>query len=134
MPNNTPQAGDKIYVASPGSWDTRYSVGTVVKVTPSGMIDVQHYTDGPITRFGTNGYENGNAGSRFRKYLDSHMTFEERKASLEQQERAKAAASEIAKVKVEERVNFRWGKETMMAEVVRLQGLLDAAKAAVEAI
>lgn len=129
-----PQQGDQVYVASPGSWDTRFNVGTVVKVTPSGLVDVQTYPNGPATRFNTNGYEAGNAGSKYRKYLDTHMSFEERKALLEREERTKAAMQAISEIKVEERLNWRWGKERMAEEVARLQGLLNAAKAAVDAV
>lgn len=124
--------GDEVYLARTGGWETYYTKGKVVKVTPSGAVDVLIGSSMEPTRFRPDGYKQG--GDRYRDYQLDHIPFVERTALLEQWERAKHAAAMIRSVVPKDGVNARWDKEGLTTEVTRLQTLLDTAKAAVEAI
>ena len=123
------KTGDKVYIACMGRWDTYYSVGTVTKVTPAGMVDVQ-IGDGEPMRFRPDGKLRGKG---YHEQLDS-LPFEERAALLAKEKRAQAAARAISQITVQGNVNSKWGVDGLTEELDRLQGLLDAARAAVAAV
>lgn len=122
--------GEKVFIAHPVGWATRYTEATVVKVTPSGMADVQVGTNAPV-RFNARG--RGMTRYFEHDYLDT-IPHAERVHLLEREKRERAAADALRAVTVKDGVNHCWGKDGMQSEVVRLQALLDAAKLAVEAI
>ena len=128
---NTKKVGDPIYICRSGSWDTHYTKGTIVKVTPAGMVDVQVGTLEPM-RFRPDGKLQGKKGFRA-EYLDT-ISFAEREAIMAKNNRARAAENAISDIKVQGNVNFHWGAVSMTEELNRLEALITAARAKVEAI
>jgi len=126
------RVGEQLYVAcGHGMYPNSYVVGTVTKVTPSGMCDVQIGACAEPRRFNAA----GRCMAKFseRDYLDD-IPFETRKAMLAEEQRAEVAAALVGAIAAERNVNARWGKEGLQKEVERLQQLLDEARRSVEAI
>jgi len=132
------KVGDRVFLARSGSWDTRFSPGTVDHITPSGMVDVRFglgpkgSTDIKPIRFRTNGQRLGSEAYRD-WYIDT-LPFEQRRALLEQEDRTRTAVAAFHSIKVQGGINLRWGREGLMQELDRLQGLIDAARKVVEEI
>jgi hypothetical protein len=122
---------DKIFLARMGSWDMHYSEGTVTKVTPAGLVDVQIGTCEPM-RFRADGKLQGGKG--YHEYELDRMPYDERKADLAKKQRAQESAGLIQKIAAQQGVNFKWGKDGLNTELDRLQVAIDAARASVEAI
>lgn len=127
------KVGDKVFLAHMGGWSTSYRIGTVVKITPKGLVDIDTGLATP-RRFRADGKELGGS-DRFPTFIDS-MEYTERVAWLEQKKRAAIAANLICAVTAnqEGKPLATWGKEYLQKEVDRLQELLDIARQAVEAI
>jgi hypothetical protein len=126
------KVGDKVFLARMGSWDMHFIEATIVKITPSGMVDAQIGTSEPM-RFRPSG-ERYHSDSKYHDYsLDSKL-YEERRALLDQEDRAKMAAQMMNDLYVADRVKYTYGKDWMLSEVKRLRELLDAAERQVEAI
>lgn len=125
-----PVAGKQIYLARPGNWDTHFTIATIVKVHPSGMMDVQIGGCEPM-RFLANGKKQGGG---YRDYYLDNVTFDERAALLATEQREREAVAAINAVAPESGVNRKWGKDGLQREVARLQELLNAAQAKVDAI
>ena len=123
--------GDMIHFYRCGSFDhVYYRAGKITKITEKGQTSVTE-DDGQVTRFDASGKE---IGGEKRWRLDT-ITFEARKELMAQRKRAVAAADSINAVTAREhRALATWQKTGLMEEVERLQALLNAAKAAVEAI
>lgn len=122
---------DKVFVSE--SWSggsSSYHQGTVVKITPKGMIDVQIGAGVEAIRFNADGV---GVGYNSRKYLDK-IPFDERVTLLAQEQRAKKAANALVGIQSQAGINYCWGKEGLQTEITRLQDLLNAAKILVEAI
>ncbi len=127
--------GQKVYVAYSSTWDTRYTIGEVIKVTPSGMVDVMSQGGGSTKRFNQQGSE---YGVKFARTTLDTIPFDERTALIAQDQRAKFAAAAINAVRLTAETGGEakasWGKESLEILVQNLQEKLNAAKAAVEAI
>ena len=126
----TLKAGDPVFVASfLGSWGgPNYTKGVVQKITPSGMIDVLIGFAKEPTRFNSDGRSRGKYS---REQIDG-MTFAEREADLNKEERIKKANTALQAVAAEK---FRNPNELdLVKEADRLQNLLDAANKLIEAI
>ena len=85
--------GDKVYIAYSGSGygNCEYTPATVSKITPRGLIHVEHGLG--VTVFNKDGYERGN---RYGGYLDTHLSFDQRAEWLGEQEHIKYASYAIA--------------------------------------
>jgi hypothetical protein len=130
----TMQVNDQVFIANPssGMYPTRYHQGKVVKITPSGQVDVQ--IGECVRRYGANGKEIAKPGAyKTNNYLDT-MPFDERKAIIEQEERTKIASILVHAIQADRRITHRWSKEGLLNEVIRLETELAQARAAVEAI
>ena len=119
--------GDKVYRYDGCS---AYTPGDVTKGTFTGQVTVEFTCGSSI--FLPTGRERG-VSKYNNSRLDVDMTFAERTKWLAARERSKAAATAINAIEVK-RVKYEWGKSDLAAEVARLQELLDAARALVEAI
>jgi hypothetical protein len=131
--------GQKIFIKHFGSWNWYYTPAVVAKVSPAGLVDVKFgYTlednANPPKRFLANGKIQKKKGVYESDYEIDTMPFDERVAALASEERAKSAAAALSLVKPEERIRAEWGKDGLLAEVARLQTLLDTARTAVEEI
>lgn len=125
--------GEKVYVVHSGSWSCSYHEGTVVKTTPTGYVDVQIGFASKPTRFKPDGREMG-ASYSYAEQIDD-TPFEERKAQLEQEQRAAKATAALQKVHFEVGGRFaHWGKEELQKKAAELQAALDEAKQLIEAI
>lgn len=121
------KVGDKVYA----NWINQWTVGEVVKVTPSGMFDVA--LNAVIIRFKKDGRRRGGDGySDWR--LDIWMSFDDRAANLQRLERSTKAADAINDIKTSERMRGTWDKDTLMKEIDRLQAMVREARTLVEAI
>jgi len=132
MEDKQQQIGSKVYVArhsSGFSGAIYYNIGEVVKITPGGIVVVRLNGSLSTVRF----KDSRGMGDDKNYYLDT-VTFDERTALIAQKDRVISAVGLINNIKVDGYVKAQWGKEGLAAEVARLQTLLDAAKAAVEAI
>jgi hypothetical protein len=104
----------------------------VQRVTPSGQVTARIGDDPKCDRvFSPKGKETRNA---YPYYELDPLPFEERKAMVERGKRARAAADALAEVAVKGSPRGEWGKDNLEVEAARLQGLLDAAKALIQAI
>jgi len=124
----------QVYLARFTGHDIHYTLGEVVKRTPSGCVDVK-IGDGSPMRFRPDGKLQGASG--YHNYQLDEATFEERTAYLEKQQRTRAAANSLRDVALEAgkyNPNYRWGKEDLLNEITRLQSLLNTAKEKAEAI
>lgn len=130
--NPTPKVGESIYVSRFFGQSTLFSLVEVVKVTPSGAIDVKFHAnqEAPFTRFRPDGREQGETR---RPYEIDTIPTADRKALLDQEQRTKDAATAISTIMPSD-VNYRYGKEGLSQEIARLEALLADAKAKVEAI
>jgi hypothetical protein len=126
------KVGDSVYVVRSGNWDSHYTAGRVIKVTAGGQVDVVVGTGEPI-RFRADGCKQGSKSRWDTLELDT-MPFEERKIELAKKERLRHAANLLHPITVNSGANVRWGKEGLIRELDRLQDLINAARAAVEAI
>lgn len=130
--------GQPVAVQSAYNFDS-YSFGyTVTKVTPGGQVVVKREAD-PITgdlehemRFDKDGYRmSKGGGSRFRcERLE--LDVDAARESVRKSKAKSDAASAINAVRGA--AGSRNDKESLQAQVVKLAELLDAARAAVEAI
>lgn len=61
------QIGQEVYIARFSTWDTTHNLAKVVKVTPSGLVDVvlEADTTRAVRRFGANDVEFGTANKRW---------------------------------------------------------------------
>ena len=127
--------GEKVYVATNYAHDVKYYAATVVKTTPSGAFTVKtDYTE-TLIRFTNNGKAVKEPGKfRHDYWLDTYMTFDERTAFINREERLRAAVSHIRNLTIRNGLNERWGKEGLTEEVNRLQEFLDIAKRLVDSI
>jgi len=78
------QAGDPIYIASPGSWEVRITKRTATRVTPTGRV-IWEYGDGQYKKtFGPDGDEIGGSSSKYRRdFLVSEERYNEHQRDLE---------------------------------------------------
>ena len=120
--------GDKVYRYDGYS---AYMPCEVAKVTPTGQVTVTFTYGGPSIFFPT-GRERG-AGKYEGACLDVDMPFDNRTEWLAARERIKAARLALRQIEVG-RTDEHSDKASLTAEVNRLQGLLDAVRALVEAI
>jgi hypothetical protein len=81
------KVGEKIYLEHYNGYGTSYTVGEVVKITPSGMFDVNMGSG--VTRFRADGKKSGVQG--YHEWYIDFTPFEERKAAIAQGERLKTA-------------------------------------------
>jgi hypothetical protein len=131
--------GQKVHLVHGNSY-LSFVKGEVVKITPSGLVDIQVGKIGegnPLgrtIRLNKDGYEQGAQRYGSMTYFLDFISFEERIQAQELEQRTKHAANTIYVIKREDGVNYKWGKDGLQAEVARLQVLLDLAKEAVEAI
>ena len=119
--------GQPVYV------DTGYGFrhGTVVKVTPTGCVDVQYTNHEEVTRFRPDGSIQG--GSRWEKTrLDLRFTFEERTKLIEKDVRKKQVIPIIQKIVVNGRLNWQWSVDDLKAEVTRLETMCQEVRAELE--
>jgi len=121
----------KVYITRLGSWHASYTPGKVSRITPTGIVSVQVGEN--TYRFNPKGDEMNNTSSRYRSFLDT-TPFDERTASIERGQRLTIAAEIVKAVKADERVKAEWNKDGLMEEVARLEAMLFAARAAVEAV
>ena len=145
----SPLPGTRVYIVRSDSWETRYHAGVVVKVTPSGMVDVllDHQiadltTLTPATnsdgkphepnRFYNTGIEGGVDLGRRNGMLEFDLEEVERQA--EARKTAVDAANALNAVHAASMVNPVWSKHIMEQEVVRLQELLDKARFLVDSL
>ena len=125
---------ERVYVYTGHS----YIEAVAIKRTPKGLVDVRYVlnVDMEPIRFRADGRRVG--GDRWdREELDVRVTFEQRKALLAEEHRARLAAAKLCMVfdaTTNGRPRHGWGKEGLLCEVDRLQLLLNEAKALVEAI
>ena len=124
--------GQKVYTVRSTGWDLAYSVGTVVKVTPSGMVDISHGSDTYTTRFGTDGREVGK--NKYRASSIDGTPFAEREEMLAEEKRAQQAANFIGSIQVKDGINKRWGIDGFNTELDRLQALITEARGKVNGI
>ena len=116
--------GDRVY----RNYSFDYTPGEVTKVTPTGQVTVK-YTHGEPDVFLQDGRQRGS--SRYSgPHIDMDMTFEERVEWIKAQKRVNAACAALSIIVVGRYAD----KQSLAAEVKRLQGLLNAARALVEAI
>ena len=120
--------GEQVYISRSGNWSTTYHVAKVSKVTPTGIVNVES-SGGQTYRF-KDGREIGS--SFYHHYLDT-IPFAERTAKLESEQRACVACGLIQEVKPGELRHTR-DKDSLKAEVDRLQAALDKARQAVEGL
>lgn len=119
--------GDSVYVYRWGG----YMSGRVVKVSPSGLVDVLIGAATEPTRFRKDGREQG---AKYGGYQLDELAFEARTTFLVAEKAAQKTVEALKQVRCSELCNYHWGKDGLMAEVARLQALLDLARAKVEAI
>ena len=134
MTTESLQVGQQVYVEAPVG-ERYYTLMTVIKKTPAGKVDLQRESYDP-ERFRADGYkEEGYSYTRAynRERIDDEMSVVNRTewlAALTRTKAAHAAIRTIAPLDLS-----RWpDKQSLAAEVARLQGLLDTARALVEAI
>ena len=135
MTTESLQVGQQVYVYD----GYQYMPMVVIKKTPSGKVDVNWIREesrGEPKRFRADGKMEG-AKLWDRDELDP-MPFAEREVWIRRAKQAKDAGAALRSI---EPSGFRWiycnpddAKAMLGAEVARLQGLLDAARALVEAI
>jgi hypothetical protein len=123
--------GDKTFVRHGSSYHS-YTPATVVKITPSGLVNLRIGNSTEIKQFNDDGYLRG--GSRYYDYHIDCLTFAEREIELAKDARQRKASQLINAVSVEQRDRAKYGKESMQAIIIELQKQLDAAREAVEAI
>ena len=124
--------GEKVFIRTPGAWGPDiWEVGLVAKITPTGVIKVD--VNGREIAFTSSGRQRGDP---YRKHLDDKMSFTERSSWIATEKRIKDASKAIQDVTPTPDMRRWWlfDKIQMKAEVDRLQGLLDAARTAVEEI
>ncbi len=121
--------GEKVYVQRIGSFSSTFSVGEVIKVTPTGKIDVD--LGWGVLRFSGD----HSCTDKFHKnlFLDT-IPFGARKSEMDVENRAKDAAKKVNEVQAKTISLHFPTKEKLMEEIKELQRKLDEAKAAVEAI
>ncbi len=126
--NKTYTVGEKVFLVRYYGHHAEYAEGSVSKVTPSGIVEVT--TNGGHSRFNAKGKLIG--GYKWDSLQIDAMPFEARIEQKAKEKRQFEAFKLIQAIKVD--ATQYYGKDALLEEVVRLQALLDAAKAAVEAI
>jgi hypothetical protein len=138
-----PTVGQACYIID--GYSGRALPAVVVKVTPAGRVDAvgKHQITNMSTlttmpgctpaRFGTDRYARGSHASPYHR---DRITFDVATvtARLEREAASIKAANALCAVTVTPQVRSTWGKESLEAEVTRLQALLDTASALVVAI
>ena len=128
---NKPAIGDQVAICryasfGPSTYDFGY---TISRITPSGQMVVKR-ADGYERKFDKHGEEM--SGSSYnRPYLRHNVA--ELELEVAALNRSKTAVQAILAVKVSES-RATWGKGSLAKQITELQVLLDAARAAVEAI
>lgn len=127
-----------------GHWDSppSYGFGWVVeRLTPTGKgVAVRGEANDPLARrvaFQHQGYETeGNTPNGAVKSYGGtfHTNVAECQAAVDQFRRAQVATETLNAVKLAQPARWTWGKQSMLGEVTKLEALLAAARAAVEAI
>lgn len=129
-----PVEGEPVYVArvSLSTFGERtYTKARVVRVTPSGQVDVRRddgAIEAPLVRF-TNKGDKAGQSSYAHVYLDFDVEGVERE--LKRRVLARKAETALLAVKHSDGCNVRWGSSAMVDEVRRLEQLLATAKEAV---
>lgn len=124
------KVGEKVHVAYSGSWSVRYTAGEVIRVTPSGICTVRI---GNAIHLEQRFNPRGRCLEEFYKrntYLDD-MPFEAREKCINHEKSVKSAVELLRRVQPGSIIN---SKEFLLEESARLQNLLDAAKAAIDAL
>ncbi len=124
--------GESVYTARYNGYGTAYTDSKVVKVTPSGMVDVSANGSTYVTRFNKDGNEVGR--DKFRSSQIDETPYAERAALIAQDVRRRAAACAVKNIKAAE-VNVLYvDSDSLRAEIARMRTELDAAMALVETI
>lgn len=138
--NTLPTVGQRAYVIG----RSRYLLGTnsyylvaVTKVTPSGQVLVTRVNwddttrPAPTFRFSPEGHEIGGD-----KWYGNDIDYDVKKIAAKiNQGRAQRAANDAVKAVVHKlRSDSSWSKEGLLEEVARLESLVAAARAVVEAM
>lgn len=112
----------------------RYTKGVVMKITPSGLIDILVGNMLLPTRFNSDGSSRGGRDSSER--IDTAMTFEEREINLARAERIKQASGALSLVICQklQHLGILISKGVLLAELERLSLLLIDAQRTIEAI
>lgn len=125
----TLKVGDPVFLTDRAGLFAR---GVVVKITPSGCIDVRNGDF--VTRYNFDGRKRGMEKWDY-DVIDVRMTFAAREEWLKKQGRAKAAAALVNGIKnVAPLCDYRLGAEALTKELDRLQSLVFAARKAVDEI
>lgn len=128
--------GDRVYLyQNRGRFNpsTHYTTGNVHKVTPTVGQMVVMLASGEEIRLNKHGYQIGsNSISPWR--LDTCMTFEERVAYIEREQRCRAANHAMVDIASRVQRGNRWDKDKLRAELARLQQCIAEARLLVEAI
>lgn len=128
-----PIAGETVYIGRASLsifGEHSYTKARVVKVTATGQTDVRRddgAIEAPLVRFTNRGDKMGQS-SYENVFLDFDVEGVERE--LKRRVLARTAEAALSKVKVSDGCNVRWSSGTMLAEVQRLEILIEEARAA----
>jgi len=129
------KVGDTIFLVSTSGNRPYFNRGIIVKITPSGQMDVQQGES--VTRYRTDGREVGLKHSDWNYYSAGRiddMPFAEREEYIAREKRSDAAATKFRALAQLSLPTQYWSKDSMLTEVARLEAILAEIRTTVEAI